>query len=198
MIKDFFLKIENVWKPTGREPITLRVLGSTALFLQTDYVRGTKDTDIFEIRDLGGDIWEQLKTIAGKGTKLAGAERLHVDLVAPGFPFLPPGPLFHPLDGLNRSFKVFRLEALDPVDVVVSKLKTFRTSDLEDIRAMVKRRLLNPDRLVERFELAKEHWLLGSRAPELRKYIDNLHEVQRDYLFTKETPIDLPDWLDSD
>lgn len=197
MIEDFFRGIEDLWQPTGREPIVLLLIGSTALFLQSDYIRGTKDADILEMSDLPGKIWEQLKKIAGRGSNLAKSCRLYVDLVGPGLAFLPARPLFHPLDTLNKALRYFCLQALDPVDVVVSKLKTFRAGDLDDIRAMADRLLLDPDRLVERFELAKEHWLMGSRAPELRRYVENLHAIQRDYLFVKETPIELPDWLDS-
>lgn len=197
MIEDFFRGIENLWRPTGREPIVLLLIGSTALFLQTDYIRGTKDADILEMSDLPKKIWEQLRKIAGKGSDLAKSHRLYVDLVGPGLAFLPVPPLFHPLDALNKRLRHFCLQALDPVDVVVSKLKTFRAGDLDDIRAMADRDLLNPNRLVERFELAKEHWLLGSRAPELKRYIENLHTIQRDYLLVKETPIELPDWFDS-
>lgn len=196
MIEEFLAKIEERWQPTGEEPIPLRIIGSFALFLQTDYVRGTKDADILEINDLPKKVWEQLETIAGKGSDLARSHRLYIDLVGPGFPFLPPRPLLNPLKAQSERLKYFRLQVLDPVDVVVSKLKTFRASDLDDIRAMVIRHLLSPTLLVERFELAKDHWLLGSRAPELREYIENLHTVQRDYLLVPETPIALPDWLD--
>lgn len=197
MIEEFIAKIEERWEPTGEEPIPLRMIGSSALFLRTDYVRGTKDADILEINELPKEVWEQLKTIAGKGTGLAKAHRLYIDLVGAGFPFLPPRPFFHPLNELSERLRYFHVEALDPVDVVVSKLKTFRATDLDDIRAMVTRDLVNSGRLIERFELAKESWLLGSRAHELRDYIENLHAVQRDYLLVPETPIELPDWWDA-
>jgi hypothetical protein len=197
MIENLITKIEEQWKPTGEEPFLLRIIGSSALFLQTDYVRGTKDADILEINNLSPKIWEQLNLIAGKGTYLAKTQHLYIDLVSPGLPFLPPQPLFHPLKILSEKFHYFQLQALDPIDVIISKLKTFRPSDIDDIRAMAKRHLLNPSLLVERFELAKDHWLLGSRAPELKYYIENLHTIQRDYLFVKETPIELPDWLEA-
>ena len=196
MIEEFIHKIESKWRLLGQEPILLSIIGSTALFLQTDYMRGTKDTDVLEVNELPKNVWEQLMILGGKNSDLAKAYRFYIDLVAPGLPFLPPRPFFHPLDTLNKRFKFFRLQVLDPVDVVVSKLKTFRPNDLDDIRAMADRHLINPEKLVERFEGAKEHWLMGSRAPELRQYIENLHTIQRDYLMKKETPITLPDWLD--
>ncbi len=197
MIEQFLKDIEVEWKVAGSEPISLRVIGSTALFLQTDYIRGTKDADILEVSGVSEKVWAQIKDIAGKNTRLANAHRLFMDLVIPGFPFLPQQPLFHPLSDLSGKLKFFYAEALDPLDVVVSKLKTFRPWDLDDIRAMVQRDLVNPIRLVERFESAKERWLLDARAPELPDYIENLHTIQRDYLFVPETPIELPDWLDA-
>jgi hypothetical protein len=77
----------------------------------------------------------------------------------------------------------------------VSKLKPYRAQDVDDIREMVKRRLIEPNKLLERFKLAKEAWLNDSRAVDLKKYIDNLHEIQREFLQVEETSIDLPSWL---
>lgn len=86
---------------------------------------------------------------------------------------------------------------MDVVDVVVSKLKPFRGQDVDDIGAMIKRHLVDPTKLLERFLLAKDAWLSDSRAQELWKYIDNLHEIQREFLQIEETPIDLPSWLNN-
>lgn len=195
MIEDFLKNVDALWKPMGFEPIPLEIIGSTALLLQTDYVRATKDTDILEIGDLPQILWETLKEMAGKNSTLAKRHRLYIDLVKTGIPFLPPKRLLTPLKELNEALKHFKVSALHPVDVVVSKLKTFRPSDLEDIKAMIDRSLVPPAQLVERFKLAKEQWLMGSRDFELKKYVENLHAIQRDYLFVEETPCDLPEWL---
>ena len=48
-----------------------------------------------------------------------------------------------------------RVQALDPVDVVVSKLKPFRSTDLDDIQAMVQRDYL----LVEETLIELPAWL---------------------------------------
>ena len=42
MIAEFFKELDSKWKPQGVEPILLRVIGSTALFLQADYERDRK------------------------------------------------------------------------------------------------------------------------------------------------------------
>ena len=44
-IERFLLDIDAKW-PSGGPKIALRVLGSTALMLQTSYLRGTKDSDV--------------------------------------------------------------------------------------------------------------------------------------------------------
>ncbi len=197
MIERFLTDIEKQWRSMGDEPIVLKIIGSTALFLQTDYVRGTKDTDFLQIHDVSPAIWDQLKSIAGKGTPLANAHRLYIDLVPPGLAFLPGQPAFHLHQELNEKLSYFQVQVLDIHDVIVSKLKTFRSVDLEDLGAMVERDLLDPKRIVERFELAKEQWLMGSRAEHIRKCIANLHTVQRDYLFVPESAIDVPNWVDA-
>lgn len=47
-VKGFFQEIDRLWTPMGTEKIPLRVIGSGALLMQTDYVRGTKDGDVLE------------------------------------------------------------------------------------------------------------------------------------------------------
>lgn len=197
MIEEFILEIDKRWKTTAHEPIPLHIIGSAALLLQMDYSRGTKDADVLEIEELPENVSEQLKTLAGKDSQLAGRYHLYIDLVAAAIPFLPQSPLFHALDTLNDSIKSFRILTLDPLDVVISKLKTFRPGDLDDIRAVVDANLLDPKELVERFQSAKEQWLMDARSSALKQYIENLHTIQRDYLHVDETPIDLPGWIDS-
>lgn len=52
LIEQFFKDLDLNWNPLGDEPIGLSVIGSTALFLQTDYQRGTTDTDFMEIQEI--------------------------------------------------------------------------------------------------------------------------------------------------
>jgi hypothetical protein len=193
MIKEFFRQLDKAWKPQGREPITLPVIGSTALFLQCDYERGTKDSDILELEEIpeGKDLLE----LAGEGSAFAAKHRMYLQIVTRGFPFLPPQALFHPVDSLNKSLKNFQVKALDIVDVVVSKLKPFRVQDQDDIQAVVNLGLVDPDKLLERFILTKERWLMDSRGRDLPGYIENLNLVQRDWLLVGETEIELPGYI---
>jgi hypothetical protein len=193
MIEPFLLDLDKDWKALGDEPIVLSVIGSTALFLQSNYQRGTKDTDFLEIQEIPETLSKALLELGGKDSLLHKKYRLFIQIIKRPIPFLPPQPTFIDLNSLKLNN--FRIQVLDVVDVVVSKLKPYRSQDLDDIREMVKRNLVEPDKLLERFLLAKESWLIDSRAPELRTYIENLHEVQREFLRVPETPIDLPSWL---
>lgn len=193
MIQEFFKELDKEWKPTGSEPICLPIIGSSALFLQCNYERGTKDSDILEINKIPES--KKLLELAGKGSKFALKHRMYLELITQGFPFLPTKAMFHPIDSLNASLKNFRIEALDVVDVVVSKLKTFRAQDKDDIQAMIDLDLIDPNKLLERFLLAKDRWLSDSRNVDLPFYIENLHTVQRNYLSVAETIIELPDYI---
>lgn len=68
----FFQDIDGAWPDDGAAPIPLRLIGSTALMLQTDYHRGTNDSDVFETTDLVRETKEGLVQLAGKGTPLHG------------------------------------------------------------------------------------------------------------------------------
>lgn len=48
IIDDFLTDLDAQWTGPTNTNITLRLLGSTALFLQTTYRRGTKDSDVIE------------------------------------------------------------------------------------------------------------------------------------------------------
>jgi len=195
MIKEFFHHLDEAWQPLGSEPILLPVIGSVALFLQCEYERGTKDSDILEIEAIAEG--KKLLKLAGKGSEFAAKHRIYLEILKKGIPFLPAQPLFTPIDALNRSLKNFRINALSITDTVVSKLKPFRPQDQEDIKATINLKLLDPNELLERFLLAKERWLLDARASELPSYVKNLHRVQRDFLGVAETKIELPGWLEN-
>ena len=52
-IELFLLNIDAEW-PAGGPKILFRVIGSTALMLQTAYSRGTKDSDVLGVDPKGG------------------------------------------------------------------------------------------------------------------------------------------------
>ncbi|MDE2313911.1 MAG: hypothetical protein KGL04_07040, partial [Elusimicrobia bacterium] len=125
LIREFLKAIDARWKPIGGEPLALQVIGSAALMLQTDYDRGTKDSDVLESRSGPAAIKEQLIALAGKETDIHKQFRIHIDVVNRAILFLPQQPVFHPLPGLIlRNFKV---EILDVVNVVLSKFKRYNS-----------------------------------------------------------------------
>lgn len=195
-VKGFFQEIDRLWTPTGTEKIPLRVIGSGALLLQTDYVRGTKDGDVLESLALTEEIKVKLLKLAGEDSPLSERTRLYLDIVVSGLPFLPAGAKFHTQTELNKSLRHFEIHVLDIVDVVVSKLKRFNKYDQQDVKAMIDRRLVPHKSLIERFNAAVDRFSTDSRAEDLPRSIKNLNLVERDYLAVPESKIDLPDWMD--
>jgi hypothetical protein len=195
LIKPLIEEIDRRWKRGHQGKVTLRVIGSSALMLQTKYVRGTKDGDVLETHGITAEVKGQLLELAGDGTDLHKRFGIYLDVVVGALPMLPQTPLFHPVSGLS-SLKHFKAECLDVVDVVVSKLRRFNVNDDADIRAMVELGLLPHKRLVNRFEKAMDRFTLDARAEDLPKIIKNLHRVERDYLGVEPSEIELPSWLE--
>jgi hypothetical protein len=67
-IELFLLNIDAEW-PAGAPRILFKVIGSTALMLQTPYSRGTKDSDVLGVDPIIGSVADALLALAGKGTK---------------------------------------------------------------------------------------------------------------------------------
>lgn len=196
MIREFFKEIDAAWGKASGHKIILKVLGSAALFLQCDYVRGTKDADIFEVDDVTPNVKKRLLQIAGKKSRLCKKYRVSVDVVGRAIAFLPAKPSFHSAKDINDQLNNFRVEVLDITDVIVSKLKRFIPADIGDIRTMIGMGLVKHDKLVERFKFAIDQWEMDSRANELPQIVKNLHTVERDMFSAKESRIELPEWVE--
>jgi hypothetical protein len=141
LIEQFLAELTQRW--THPSSPTLRVIGSTALMLRTDYVRGTKDSDVLETVALDARTKQQLLVLAGRGSQLEARWKLYLEIVPNGLPFLPHAPKWH-FVAVPLAANTLRIEALDVVDVVVSKLKRFHTNDRSDISAMIARDLVAP------------------------------------------------------
>jgi len=102
-IEGFLVAIDQAWTGGAGPKIRLRVLGSTALILQADYIRGTKDSDVLETADLTPEVKTQLLALAGKETAMAITHHLYLDIVPRGLPFLPMVPAWHPLAALSQT-----------------------------------------------------------------------------------------------
>lgn len=193
LINNFLTDLSKQWKPLGGEPIRIRIIGSAALMLQTDYERGTKDGDILEAAEITPAVREQLLSLAGPKTTLHEKYRMYVDVVLEAILFWPQGPVFHPVP--NLPLNNFAVEVLDLTDVIVSKLKRLNQNDIDDIKAMAGRKLLDHKKLVSRFESAVDRFSTDARADDLWKYIKNLNRIERDVLGVSESKIELPDWM---
>jgi len=191
----FFQEIDRDWRGSRATKIELRLLGSAALMLQTDYQRGTKDGDIYQTASITEDVRDHLLALAGKDTPLHERHRIYLDIVTSGLPFLPHQPRWLPRATLNATLTTFEVEVLDVVDVVVSKLKRFHANDRSDVKAMVDRELVPHEQLVLRFRDAVDVFSGDARAEDLPRYVANLHRVERDMLLVPETEIELPDWI---
>lgn len=196
MIESFLKDMDRVWKKKEEPPLPLKVIGGSSLILQYNYGRPTKDTDIIEVKELTDEIKKKLKRLAGKDSHLCKKHHLYIDIVFRALPFLPPEPIFYPLPRLNKELVNFRVEVLDVVDVLISKLTRFSANDVDDFKAMIDMGVVDPAKLEERFKEAFQVWIFEARGEKLHKMIEKLHLVQRDMLLVEESRIDLPRWLE--
>lgn len=190
-LRRFFEEIDAAWVRAEHPPVTLSVIGSTALMLQTAYSRITKDSDVIET-DLLPSARADLLAIAGPDSALFQRHRLYIDIVTPGLPFLPQKPLWQPLASGERPLERLTIRALDVIDVVVSKFKRFNANDRADITAMVERDLVQHERLVERFLATLDFHSWDERCP---SYARNFNAIERDAFLCDETEFEFPEWM---
>ena len=195
VIEDFFRDLDEAWTwpTTGRT--ALRLIGSTALFLQTPYVRGTKDSDVLEMQDLTRETKDRLLKLAGPHTLIHKRRKIYLDIVGNGIPFMPWPPRWHPVAAFDGALRNFEVSVLDVVDVAVSKLKRLHDDDRIDIAAMVELDLVPHATLIERFRSAVDSFSGDARASDLPKYVANLHRIERDVLAVDESESELPSWI---
>lgn len=195
LFETFFKDLDHALSDAETPRIRLRIIGSSALMLQTAYERGTKDSDVLETASLTPAIKERLLAVAGERSTLYHKHRVYLDIVSSGLPFLPAVPTCHSLVRLNETLQRTEIEVLDVVDVIVSKLKRFAPNDMSDIRAMADQGRIDHATLVRRFRSAVDAFSNDARAEDIPRYIRNLHRVERDYLLVEESTIDVPDWV---
>ena len=197
-VDDFFRDLDRSWPLPAGAPIPLRLLGSTALILQTSFQRGTKDGDILETDEITAEIESALLAVAGKDTEIHRRNRIYLEFLGAAFPFLPFDPLWHPVVTSGPNYLHFRLEVLDVIDVVIAKLARFHKTDRDDIAAMAERDLIEPQRFAERFQSAVQRWWHDSRADDLPRIVRNFHQVQSDELFVWPSRVELPPWVEDE
>ncbi|MEY4579181.1 MAG: hypothetical protein RL701_3884 [Pseudomonadota bacterium] len=187
--------IDTHWQPLGPNRQPLRIIGCGALVLQTNYERGTKDSDILEASDLDVITTSHLLQLAGKDTQLHREHRIYLEMVGQGIPFLPQCPHWQSIPALDAALRHFSVYVLDVVDVVVSKLARFHSDDRADIQGMISLGFVSHEALLARFHAAKDMRECTAYADDLPTYVVNLNRVERDFLGVAESEIDLPSWV---
>jgi hypothetical protein len=190
-IEAFFREMDTLSGLANLPRFTLHIVGSTALFLQSDYRRGTKDSDAVETYGFDPNVKDLLERDAGRGSKIAGRHHIYLQFIGEVLLFLPDNPVWNPWLTLQRLDVVL----LDPTDVVVAKLIRLQSDDLRDIEAMAERRIASHQRVVERFKNAALRLGGSGQGHKLERAIKNLHRVERDVFVVDESEIDIPDWM---
>jgi len=125
--------------------------------------------------------------------------RVYLDVVANGLLMLPGRPRYLPLPNFTAKLRHFEVEVLSVPDVVISKLKPFRPTDIADIAAMIARGCVTHQQFRSLFLSAIDRFADGATgAAKLPKIVQNFNQIERDYFGTEETQIELPSWVDED
>jgi hypothetical protein len=187
----FLIDLASRWTHPSRPLV--RIIGSTALMLRTDFDRMTKDSDILDTPELDDETKQRLRDLGGKDTDLAKQRNMYVDFVPNGLPLLPHAPRWHRVI-LPGAAATIAFDALDIVDVCVSKLRRFHGDDRLDIRAMIDRDLVAHESFVERFKNAIDdaQYTMGGAA--VARCVEHFHDVERDVYGVEETEIEWTDW----
>lgn len=136
--------------------LDLYQLGGAVMVMHYESVRVTKDFDVVDLpKSL---LMQNALATFGKETKNARELGLYLDAVNPSLPPLPSGYQSRS-EEITGNWKVIRLWKLDPYDLIISKIRVFRTWDQADIRHLlneleIRGQPLNPSILRERFNSA--------------------------------------------
>ena len=192
MIREFIRDLDSSWPGMATDRIVLKLIGSAALMLQANYVRVTKDADVLQVEPLTADLCQRLEALAGRGSALDRRHNMYLEFVGAGLPFLTRAPLWHEFTELGE-LNHFRIEVLDVVDVVVSKLARYNANDAQDIDAMITRGLVPHGLLIERFKAAVDGYEMDAHAEaKLPRFIGRLHQIERDHFGLPPTHIEIP------
>ncbi len=192
-IEALLKEVDAAWRLPGPK-IRLRIVGSTALMLQTSYTRGTKDSDVLETDEVTENVAKHLIEIAGPGTDIHKRRGMYIDVVGRGIQFRRQSPLYHQLSKLSAELQHFEIEVMSVSDVIVGKLARFNANDRSDIDEMVRLGDVVHNDLVSCFREAVD-FKMDMILHEFESYLRNLHTVERDMFGEPPTEIDEPSWL---
>lgn len=184
-------RLYAVEKRAEAPKVGLRILGSVALMIQADYIRGTKDGDVLESAPIHRTVKGELLNLGGKGTALANRHGIYLDIVPSGILFMANAVAYHPLLDLSSTLACFEVEVMDITDACVTKLKRFNGNDQADLAAMVQLQKLDHDQFLNRFLSAIDHCRGQAFADDYPRIVERFHQVERDIFLMPETPVDL-------
>jgi len=128
--------------------VELHCLGGFVLTALYGLPRPTGDIDY--IAALPGEEVGTIQAVAGRESRLAKKHRLHVHYAT--IADVPENYEKRLVDVFPQRFTNLRLLALDPHDIVLSKLTRNSPVDDQDVQFLVQRRILDPTVLRERYE----------------------------------------------
>jgi hypothetical protein len=152
-LRSFLDSLDETLAPFAKEGehFDMYHLGRSALVIHYGFRLSTNDIDIVWMRN--SDLEQKAIELLGKGSALAKSLGLYLDPVPVGVPPLPhwfrkrcveqPG-----------NWKVLRLWKLEVHDLAVTKLKSFRPKDRQDLQALCDRGLLDVGKLRESLDAA--------------------------------------------
>jgi len=136
-------------------PVELHCLGGFVLAVLYGLPRPTDDLDYFDV--LPRDSFEELESIAGRGSKLCKQHKVFLQHVG-AIPDLPES-YEERLSQLDLGLPNLSLKVLDPYDLILSKLTRNSPKDREDVKFLAARLNLSFKTLVDRFEAEMKPWL---------------------------------------
>jgi hypothetical protein len=152
-IRTFLDRLDEELLPFAKaeERFEMFLLGRAALVFYYRFQLSTTDVDIVWTRD--SELECKAIELLGKGSTLARTLGLYLDPVPPAVPPLP-GWFRSRCELVPGNWKVLKLWMLEVHDLAVTKLKSFRPKDREDLQILCDQGLLNAAKLRESLEAA--------------------------------------------
>jgi hypothetical protein len=156
------------------EPIELYCIGGFVISMLYGLMRPTADVDY--IAAVPRYRIEELKRLAGRGSRLAQRHKVYLQHVAVAT--LPENYETRLVEMYPGRFKKLRILAPDPYDLALSKLERNSPKDQEDVAYLAKTVPLDPQVLRDRYErelrpnlMARQSWRDGTLELWLGAYI---------------------------
>ena len=148
---DFFSAIDQQLE----KPAELHLIGGFVLTFVHDATRYTADVDCVAI--VPSTEAAHLLEIAGRGSTLAAEKKVHLEFVT--IADLPDEYESRLAPVLAGKFKMLTLMALDPYDILLSKLGRNNGKDRADVEYLAQHLSLRGDILAKRFEEEMRPWI---------------------------------------